>query len=92
MIDFNAMLTGIRDALKPTGRLVIVEPISDARRDAAREAQTRHHEIGPCFVQQEARAAGFRIVGLEDPFARRPGHDYEYMLVLSPAALPSGGQ
>ena len=88
MVDYNAMLTRIRAALKPSGHLVIVEPIADARRDGARSAQTRQHEIAPQFVQQEARAAGFRVVGLEDPFVQRPSHDTEFMLVLAPAAAP----
>ena len=91
MVNYSAMLTHIRAALKPTGHLVIVEPISDTTRDDTRNSQTRQHQIAPRFVQEEARAAGFRIVRLEDPFAQRPSHDYEYMLVLSPsaAAAPS---
>jgi ubiquinone/menaquinone biosynthesis C-methylase UbiE len=84
MVDHQAMLTRIREALKPTGHLVIVEPISDARRDGARDAQTRQHEIAPGFVQEEARAAGFRVVSIVDPFVQRPSHDTEYMLVLAP--------
>jgi rhodanese-related sulfurtransferase/predicted methyltransferase len=85
MIEYHAMLTRIRAALKPSGRLVIVEPIGESSRNAARDAQTRQHQIAARYVQEEARAAGFRIVGLEDPFVQRPGHDYEYMLVLAPA-------
>jgi len=84
MVDHQAMLAHIREALKPGGRLVIVEPISDGRRDGARDAQTRQHEIAPGFVQEEARAAGFRIVSFVDPFVQRPSHDTEYMLVLTP--------
>lgn len=89
MTEHQAVLANIRAALKPAGRLVIVEPISDARRDGTRDSQTRQHQIASHFVQEEARAAGFRIVGLEEPFANRPGHDYEYMLVVTPApAVP----
>jgi ubiquinone/menaquinone biosynthesis C-methylase UbiE len=94
MADHQAMLAAIRAALKPDGRLVIVEPISDARRDDGRESQTRQHEIAPRFVQEDARAAGFRIVSFEDPFTKRPGHDTEYLLVLAPgaAAAPPAGR
>jgi rhodanese-related sulfurtransferase len=77
------MLAHIKRALKPGGRLVIVEPISETRRDGERQAQERQHEIAPQFVQQDARAAGFSIVGLEDPFSSHQ-HGSEYMLVLSP--------
>jgi predicted methyltransferase len=83
MPEHRAMLDAIRTALKPTGRLVIVEPISDARRAAARDEQTREHEIAPEFVLQETRAAGFRIIGLEDPFTSR-GRELEWMVTVTP--------
>jgi rhodanese-related sulfurtransferase/predicted methyltransferase len=93
MTQHQSMLTRIRQALKPAGRLVIVEPISPSRRDATRETQTRNHEISPDFVQKDARAAGFSIAGFEDPFSNQHGHGSEYMLVLTPAsaapALPA---
>lgn len=83
----DAMLAKIRAALKPGGRLVIVEPIAPVRRDAPRADQTRSHEIGVEHVQQEARASGFRVVALQDPFtSRASGHDEEWLLVLTPVA------
>ena len=87
MTEHHAVLEAIRAALKPGGRLVIVEPISDTRRDASRAEQTREHEIAPELVLREARAAGFHIVGMEDPFTIR-GRTVEWMLVLTPR--PSG--
>lgn len=87
----QAMLARMRTALKPGGRLVIVEPIAASRRDSRREDQTRSHEIAASFVREDARLAGFREVALHDPFTTRP-HDKEeeWMLVLTPA--PQGGQ
>ena len=85
MREHQAVLTAIRFALKPEGRLVIVEPISSGMRSRPRERQTRDHEIAPDFVQEDAKAAGFRIVSLEDPFTeRRTDRATEWMLVLSP--------
>jgi hypothetical protein len=78
------MLEAIRAALKPAGRLVIVEPISDRRRGATRAEQTREHEIAPEFVLQDVRAAGFRIIGLEDPFTNR-GNTIDWILIVTPA-------
>ena len=88
MTEHQAMLTKIKTALKPGGRLVIVEPISRSRRDGRREEQTRNHEIAVDFVREDARAAGFTQVLLQDPFTSRPqGHDEEWMLVLTVAAV-----
>jgi ubiquinone/menaquinone biosynthesis C-methylase UbiE len=89
MAGHQAMLTAIRTALKPTGRLVIVEPISETRRTASRAAQIREHEIASEFALQEVRSAGFRIIGLEDPFTTR-GAVVEWMLTVMPrAATPA---
>jgi rhodanese-related sulfurtransferase/predicted methyltransferase len=84
MTEHQAMLARIRQALKPTGRLVIVEPISASRRDGTRDSQTRQHEIGLEFVLDDARAAGFRIATLEDPFSNHHGHGSEYLVALTP--------
>ena len=85
MREYRAMLAAIRTALKPGGRLVIVEPISPARRPAAREEQARNHEIDSRFARVDAREAGFHAVELADPFTtRHEGRDVEWMLVLTP--------
>lgn len=86
MTEHKAMLAKIRAALKPGGRLVIVEPIAPSRRDASREQQTRNHEIAAAFVRDDVAAASFIELSLVDPFTTRPqGSDQEWMLVLTPA-------
>jgi predicted methyltransferase len=86
MKQYREMLAALKAALKPGGRLVIVEPISASRRDASRDVQVQSHEIGAEFVRQETREAGFAHVQLHDPFTTRPhGHDEEWMLVVTPA-------
>ena len=92
MTEHQQMLARIREALKPGGRLVILEPISPGLRDRDRAEQTRQHEIAPAFVQQDAKAAGFSVVELLDPFSNHHGHGgSEYLLVLTPdpAVLPA---
>jgi ubiquinone/menaquinone biosynthesis C-methylase UbiE len=84
MTEHQAMLEGIRRALKPTGRLVILEPISSSRRTSPRRAQTSQHEISPEFVLADAREAGFSLASLEEQFARRSGHETEWLMVLTP--------
>jgi predicted methyltransferase len=83
MTEHQSMLAALRSALKTDGRLVIVEPISDARRSRPRAEQTKEHEIAPEFVLGDARSAGFRIVGMQDPFTSR-GRNLEWLLALQP--------
>ena len=85
MVDHQAMLERLRAALKPGGRLVIVEPIAEKRLLDARERQTNVHEIAARFAEQEARDAGFRIETLHDPFVRRSASDVaEWLIVAVP--------
>ena len=91
MTEHQAMLEHIKKALKPGGRLVIVEPISPGRRDGTREEQMRRHEIAPGFVQQDARSAGFDISTLEDPFSNHHGNGSEFMIVLTRPAIAASG-
>lgn len=88
MQQHQSVLSALRRALKPEGRLVIVEPVRDSRRGRPRTDQARDHEIDPEFVLHDARAAGFRIVGLQDPFTVRGG-DIEWLMALQPAEMPS---
>jgi predicted methyltransferase len=84
MTAYAEILPKLRAALKPAGRLVIVEPISGARRGRPRAEQTARHEIDVDYVLAETRAAGFRPLRLEDPFTTRPGgHGEEWLLVLT---------
>jgi SAM-dependent methyltransferase len=83
----EAMLRHLRRALKPRGRLVIVEPITEKRRHESRDVLFRMHEITLPFVEQDARDAGFRIARAEDPFTER-GSDIMWLLVAVPDSLP----
>jgi SAM-dependent methyltransferase len=88
MVDHQAMLQGLRAALKPGGRLVIVEPTSDKRAKDTRDQQTKVHEIAAAFVEQEARDAGFAIRTLQDPFVSRANYT-ESLVVAVPYATPA---
>ena len=88
MTEYAAMLAKLKAALKPAGRLVIVEPISEGRRAGSRAEQTRNHEIAIDFVKQDVREAGFAQVLMQDPFTTRQHlhdgeQDVEWMLVVA---------
>lgn len=86
MTDYGAMLSQIRQALKPTGTLVIVEPIESLKRQAPREEQTKRHIIAAHHVVQELREAGFGVTTLQDPFIRRGTIDEEWLIAARPLA------
>ena len=88
MTEHAAMLARMKEALKPDGRLVIVEPVSPSRRNATRDVQTRAHQLAPDYVQQEIRAAGFRMVHFSDPIASDHAHEghSEWILAAQPEA------
>lgn len=92
MTEFAAMLVRMRAALKPGGRLVIVEPISEKRRSATRAEQAAQHQLAPEHVRREVVAAGFTVLRIEDPIqhggtAKTHDHDHDdWMLVASPGS------
>lgn len=83
--DPAAMLRGLSRALKPGGRLVIVDQVPPPGRLAGRRSQQeRAHELGSWFALRDVLLAGFRVVRLEDPFIVRedtPAADDWWLLV-----------
>jgi predicted methyltransferase len=71
--EHAAMLRHVLTALKPGGRLVIVEPIPRAT-DTTREAQTKRHAIAIEFVEDDLKRAGFEILTRDTAFVTRPDH------------------
>jgi len=86
-----AMLAHIGQALRSTGRLVLVEPIARAVRGQPRGEQERTHNLDAEHAEADLRAAGFRVRRLEDPFATRPGgRDDEWLIVATPPGANGG--
>lgn len=84
MEDNMEILAHCKTALKPTGRLVIIEPIADERKSWSRDRQTGRHEIAIRYVEKEVINAGFEILAKEEMFLDRTEEkgDKLWLLVL----------
>jgi ubiquinone/menaquinone biosynthesis C-methylase UbiE len=85
MTGYQTMLAHLRDALKPTGRLVVIESIDKTRRLAARE-QVKHHELSPEIVEGELSAAGFQLVSRIEPLVTSADTTVRYLVAAQPTA------
>ena len=75
--EHQAMLGAILAALKPGGRLAIVEPAPMRATDTVRADQAKRHTIAIEFVEADLRAAGFEIAARDVKFTTRPAHKHD---------------
>ena len=71
MDHYEAVLSHILKSLRPQGRLVICEPISQERKGLTRAEQERKHELGMNYALEDLQKAGFRIIFQETNFVDR---------------------
>jgi len=79
MTEYEAMLAGMLKALKPGGRLVMLDHIPSDVSESRRQ-QTRDHDIGIDIVQPELEAAGFQVIERHEAFVNN-GRSRQWMLV-----------
>jgi len=85
------MLRHIREALKPAGRLVIVENYSRKNGRQPRPVQVNDHEISPDLLEPEVVKEGFTIVSRVDPVliaSGGEGDQTKYLIVATKSATP----
>lgn len=70
MDDYMTILGHVKNALKPGGRLVMIEEIDDFRKDQTRKEQTRSHDLGIKYASKELREAGFTVQSEIPDFGR----------------------
>ena len=80
----DASASAVRTSSDP-GRLVIVEPIAQNRRQTSRAQQRSNHEIAIDYVAEDLRQAGFEIVERRDRFIENLlDRDTEWLIVATP--------
>jgi len=81
----DGLLRHVKKALKPCGRLMIIEYLKPEMRSRTLAEQRKEHNIAPEFVEQDLKEAGFVVVQRVDPLG--PGYDRiptYYVLAISP--------
>ena len=81
MREHQQMLAGIRQALKPGGRLVLVEPTAKDRPGVSRDEQVRLHIIAIELAEQDLKDANFQILEQREGFVDRPNDEAEWLIV-----------
>jgi len=59
--DYMEVLGHIKKALKPNGRILILEKLKEDKRGKSREEQARGHTLASKFVKKELKEAGFTV-------------------------------
>jgi predicted methyltransferase len=85
MRQYDPMLRGIFQALKPGARLAIIDPSDEAGRE--RKQYQRSHTISPELVREDAERNGFRFLGQESGFHNpERSRDWFFLTFEKPAA------
>lgn len=86
--EYQSMLAHMRRALKPDGRMVILDYDrtydTDTPGAETRKEQTGKHEIGSELVQEDLREAGFEIKDRRESFIRQV--TLEWMIIAQPSS------
>ena len=79
------MLAHFQEALKPGGRLAIIDPFPRKTGSRPREVQMKNHVLMPDIADADLRAAGFEIVHRDDRFLDDPDAEgVQWLLVAKP--------
>jgi len=70
-------------ALKPGGRLVVLDNMPLRTRNRPRADQTKNHVIAPEVVEQELQEFGFQILERREQFIAYPDDERAYWLIVA---------
>lgn len=82
MDDHAEILQHILTSLKSGGRLLLCEPVADARRNLSRDAQERKHELAMHYAVADLKGAGFRVIYEKENFIDRVKEKGDRMWVV----------
>ncbi len=80
--DYQKMLEHVAAALKPGGRLVVVDLVPNKTLTRPRAVQVKNHVIAPDLVESEVRQAGFEVVSRNDHFIDNPDEETTRWMII----------
>jgi precorrin-6B methylase 2 len=81
MKEYRSMLSYLRRALKPDGRIVVMDYFKLAMKGESRDWQVSDHNIDPELVKAELQEAGLRIVDFKESFNEDPDEHIPIYLI-----------
>jgi ubiquinone/menaquinone biosynthesis C-methylase UbiE len=90
MAEHDAMLAHLFAALKPGGRLVLLEPFDRTRSLPTREAQRRAHLLASGEALSDLERAGFEVLRHHEEWAQAPGSRRVYWMIVARRPPPVG--
>ncbi len=88
LVKYPEMLARFHDALKPEGRLVILDPLARKTATRPREVQAKNHVLMPSLAEAELQIAGFKILSRDDHFVDNPDSEViDWLIVARPVHL-----
>lgn len=79
----ESMLSHIKKALKPGGRLVLSEPIKEEYKDKRRDYQTDYHFLGINFAREELKKEGFEIQKEVERFTEEQDGEHYWLIIAT---------
>ncbi len=77
------ILDAVFEAMKPGGRLVIVDRSDRSKAGRSPAGETEHHDISAEVVEREIRQRGFETISGEERFIDRPEDDDIWWLLVA---------
>ena len=62
MKEYMTILEHVKLALKPSGRILIIEKLKSHAKNKSRKEQVSAHTLSPDFVKKELQEAGFKVI------------------------------
>jgi ubiquinone/menaquinone biosynthesis C-methylase UbiE len=89
--DPPKMLEHILAALKPNGRLVVVDMTPHKTLTRPRADQVKNHVIAPDIAESEVRSAGFEVISRDDHFIDKPDEESTRWMIVFRKPGPKPG-